>query len=66
MRDGLLPSRQSPHQHPSFAKSRFMRLPPVEEEIRRIVRDARAKNPAQSHLRKAVLEKRFCRGFSQP
>src|ERR1700730_4102455 len=46
--------------------NRFMRiLPPVEEEIRRIVRDERAKDPlvTVSGL-KAALEKHFERGFS--
>lgn len=40
-------------------------LPPVEEEIRRIIRDARAKDPLISVARlKAELEKHFDRGFS--
>src|ERR1700730_13457593 len=46
--------------------NRFMRiLPPVEEEIRGIVRDERAKDPliTVSGL-KAALEKHFERGFS--
>ena len=46
--------------------NRFMRvLPPVEEEIRRIIRDERAKDPliTVSGLEKA-LEEHFQRGFS--
>ncbi len=40
-------------------------LPPVEEEIRRVVRDARAKDPLISVARlKIVLEEHFERGFS--
>lgn len=40
-------------------------LPPVEEEIRRIVRDERAKDPLASVSQlKAALEKHFQRGFS--
>jgi hypothetical protein len=40
-------------------------LPPVEEEIRRIVRDARAKDPLiRVAGLKAVLEDHFKRGFS--
>ena len=41
-------------------------LPPVEEELRRVVRDARAADPiiTVSGL-EAVLEKRFNRGFSR-
>jgi hypothetical protein len=44
----------------------FMRiLPAVEEEIRRVVRDARAKDPLIRVARsEAVLEKHFNRGFS--
>jgi hypothetical protein len=40
-------------------------LPPVEEEIRRVVRDQRARDPLISVARlKSVLEKHFHRGFS--
>jgi hypothetical protein len=40
-------------------------LPPVEEEIRRIVRDDRAKDPLISVARlEAALEEHFQRGFS--
>ena len=40
-------------------------LPPVEEEIRRILRDERAKDPLISVARlKAALEEHFDRGFS--
>jgi hypothetical protein len=40
-------------------------LPPVEEEIRRIVRDERAKDPLASVSKlEAALEKHFQRGFS--
>jgi hypothetical protein len=40
-------------------------LPPVEEEIRRIVRDERAKDPLISVARlEAALEEHFQRGFS--
>jgi hypothetical protein len=40
-------------------------LPPVEEEIRRVVRDERAKDPLISVSRlEAALEKHFNRGFS--
>jgi hypothetical protein len=40
-------------------------LPPVEEEIRRIVRDERAKDPLASVSKlKAALERHFNRGFS--
>jgi hypothetical protein len=40
-------------------------LPPVEEEIRRVVRDERAKDPLISVARlEAALEKHFNRGFS--
>ena len=40
-------------------------LPPVEEEIRRVVRDEGAKDPLISVARfEAALEKQFQRGFS--
>ena len=40
-------------------------LPPVEEEMRRVVRDERAKDPLISVARlEAALEKHFNRGFS--
>jgi hypothetical protein len=40
-------------------------LPAVEEEIRRVIRDARAKDPLISVAGlEAVLEKHFDRGFS--
>lgn len=46
--------------------NRFMRIPPaVEEEIRRVVRDERAKDPLITALGlERALEKHFNRGFS--
>jgi hypothetical protein len=54
------------HQQCVCRRRQFMRiLPPVEEEIRRVVRDERAKDPLISVARlEAALEKHFQRGFS--